>query len=383
MFFIFKRDSKKRNTLLKISSRHILFVCLFVFTLSGCTDDTDSNKLPLKDESNSSYQFNPGVYVEIPSLKGYTEKPFYVAKYEMKKDEKTGKAVSTAKGLPWVNITRDEAVAECKKLGKNYDLITNAEWQTIARDIELVNKNWHWHHARNIRIPDIDTYTCNRKEWTGKFDRKMKPIIRTIVQNGFECAMLGLPKNRQPFGINIGHSDGSSPKLLMAGDDKNPCFETEETCTDLTWNRQKRTFLLSNKEVLWDFSGNAGEWVKDETTSNFIGRGTSMEIIKLSSLKTKGSLTLDKTALEGTGYKFFGSSRTGYIRGYNTPEAQKGYWGLGFIVKTNEGGSAILRGGFYNALHSRAGIFMTYTGVPSNTKSEVYGFRCVRHKNEN
>ena len=35
-----------------------------------------------------------------------------------------------------------------------------------------------------------------------------------------------------------------------------------------TWNKQRRTHTLSNGEVIWDVSGNAWEWVKDDNSDS-------------------------------------------------------------------------------------------------------------------
>ena len=50
--------------------------------------------------------------------------------------------VSVPEGRPWRKIDRAQAIAECQSLGAGYDLTTNDEWQTIARNIELVASNW-------------------------------------------------------------------------------------------------------------------------------------------------------------------------------------------------------------------------------------------------
>ena len=60
--------------------------------------------------------------------------------------------LSVATGVPWRRITRDSAINKCQKLNRVYgipedstekfDLISNPEWQTIARNIEKQDANW-------------------------------------------------------------------------------------------------------------------------------------------------------------------------------------------------------------------------------------------------
>ncbi len=83
----------------------------------------------------------PENFIAVPSLSDYTTNSFCVMKYEAKNDG-SGGAVSQATGTPYVNINRSNAIAKCIELGENYDLITNDEWQSLARNIELIASNW-------------------------------------------------------------------------------------------------------------------------------------------------------------------------------------------------------------------------------------------------
>ena len=77
--------------------------------------------------------------------KGYTSRGFCVAKYEMKKNNNSAKAeaISQKRGMPWTRITQGQAIKACQYMGEGYDLITNEEWQTVARHIEKVTANWY------------------------------------------------------------------------------------------------------------------------------------------------------------------------------------------------------------------------------------------------
>ncbi len=168
----------------------------------------------------------PAGYVEVPPLAPYTQKSFCVMKYEAKTGSASVAATTAAAGTPVVSINRDNARASCKLNGAGYDLISNAQWQTIARNIADTPSNW-----------------------------------------GTE----GQPNATAAYGaaaLSHGHSDGIPNNALAANaDDTVACDGTEQTCSNTDWSSQRRTFYLSNGSVLWDFAGNVWEWVRDNNTT--------------------------------------------------------------------------------------------------------------------
>ena len=159
----------------------------------------------------------PDNFVAVPPLEGYTSQTFCVAKYEMKNDG-NNKAVSQAAGSPYVRISRDNSIRKCEEIGEDYDLITNNEWQTMIRNMELVGKNWQG---------------------------------GVVGSSG---------------GINAGHTDSNPSRVIPASsDDNEACAEKTPSCDRNTWRAGKRTHTLSNGEAVWDVSGNVNEWVKDES----------------------------------------------------------------------------------------------------------------------
>jgi len=172
----------------------------------------------------------PANYIGVPAQPPYTFRYFCVMKYEAKNDG-YGTAASVAAGTPWGNIPRttntpataaSSARTACQALGAGFDLISNEQWQTIARNIAGVASNW-------------STGTVGSGE------------------------------------LNRGHSD-SSPfgSLAASTDDVNGnCSGTGQTCSSTVWDSQRRTHTLSNGNVIWDFSGNFWEWVtNDNNVSN-------------------------------------------------------------------------------------------------------------------
>jgi formylglycine-generating enzyme required for sulfatase activity len=156
---------------------------------------------------------------------------FCVSKYEMKilGDNNGNQAYSAAfvadsrsSGTPWVNINRDQTITECQALG--YDLISNAQWQAVAREIELAQ-------------------------------------TAGVYLNWSSGSTSGANA------LNRGHSDSGPGNSLAASLDSDPCFGTGQvscannTNADFT---QKRTHALASGEVIWDVAGNVYEWVKQD-----------------------------------------------------------------------------------------------------------------------
>jgi hypothetical protein len=161
----------------------------------------------------------PTNYVPVPknTTVGMTA-DFCVSKYEMKCNNDatgaacTGSPVAMAANQPWVNITQGNAKAACSTLGGQYHLITNAEWMTLARNIEAVPGNWS----------------------------------SGAISSG---------------ALNRGHTDSAPTATLAASTDSSPCSGTGEICSTAVWHDQRRTHTLSNGHAIWDLSGNAKEYI--------------------------------------------------------------------------------------------------------------------------
>lgn len=119
----------------------------------------------------------------------------------------SGVATSQAVQTPWTSVSPTDAMTACQALGPGYDLIANNEWMTIARNIESVSSNF------------VSGY----------------------------------------LNAGISYMCDSTAEI------------TDHTCVALSLSHDfKRTHTLSNGEIIWDFSGNAREWVDwtIETPSN-------------------------------------------------------------------------------------------------------------------
>ena len=108
-------------------------------------------------------------------------------------------AVSRHDNLPWVNISQGEARGACQRNGENYDLISNSQWQAVARQIEGRRENW-------IEIDGV-------------------------------------------YGLKMGHVNDPSKTILEA-------FKDHSQGSD-------RALFISSDKVVWDLSGNVWEWTRD------------------------------------------------------------------------------------------------------------------------
>jgi hypothetical protein len=161
----------------------------------------------------------PTNYAMVPanSSLGITN-PFCVARFEMK--NVSNNATSQAASTPWVSISQTNAKTACTALNgvngvtNKYDLISNPEWMTIAREIEKTATNWS----------------------------------SGIVGTGM---------------LNRGHSDSSPFSALAVTNTDDPYIGTGNNSGQAAGSgwEQKRTHTLSNGQVIWDFAGNVYEWV--------------------------------------------------------------------------------------------------------------------------
>ena len=202
------------------NSLYIMLVFLLINSPLALSQISGTPPSSLKNEKPTSCTEN---FIFVPGLLPYTNKEFCVSKYEMKRSN-SGNAVSKAAGEPWVGITRQKAIKECRSLGSEYDLISNEQWQTIARNITSVPANWS----------------------TGQ------------VASGE---------------LNKGYYDGFSQSGLPASTDEltGNCYKTGKECSQNSWNTLRRTHMLSNGNIIWDFSGNVSEWISNDNQIDTAG----------------------------------------------------------------------------------------------------------------
>lgn len=173
----------------------------------------------------------PPNYILVPHLAPYTVRDFCVGKYENRVDPVSGAPLPSMTGTTVVNSTREVinypfnrgVRANCISQGPNFNLISNDQWQTIAKNIAGVGSNWS----------------------------------SGVAYDGE---------------LNRGHSDNSPPNTLQSSTDDDPCFGTGDTCSATVWHSQRRTHTLSNGNIIWDFAGNVREFV---TNTSSVSQGAN------------------------------------------------------------------------------------------------------------
>ena len=160
-----------------------------------------------------NYFICPENYIGVPKYEPYTYNDFCTMKYEAKhRDERSEseyrhvivRAESSSDGMPITRVSIEDAVRFCKENGPNFDLISNDQWQSIARNIEREDANWSF-NSTDVR-----------------------------------------------YGNRLNTGNITSVKVGGVEDE----LSLEE------WRQDKRSHRLSNGEYIWDFSGNLWELVK-------------------------------------------------------------------------------------------------------------------------
>ena len=274
--------------------------------------------------SNTQYPYNttfviqtncPANYVRVPKNPTVSsDEDFCVAKYEMANNG-SNSAISSQTSNSWTSITRDQSITACEAIGAGYDLITNAEWQTVARDIESAYSGGSY------------------LNWS----------------NGL---------NTGSNYLNIGNA-GSYSGLVPAAD-SSPCsgMAAYPNCANNTssdWEF-KRTHQLSNGGIVWDLGANYYTWVKDTNTANQGSAGFASQAPWNSGTQTKWGPAENYSSKNsgtygGLGYQYLNSS-------------------LGAITRGGVAGAG--GGGSYGGVFAAAFL-------PTSTSSSQVGFRCTWH----
>jgi hypothetical protein len=256
----------------------------------------------------------PSDYVLVPyDLTAGTNMDFCAAKFEMK--NVGGIATSQPSGSPWVNVTQTNAKSLCQSLGANYDLISNIEWMTIARNIDAQNDNW----------------------------------TDGISGSGI---------------LYRGHSD-NSPAALLSVSNVNDFYDGTGNSFG-SGTEQLRVHRLSNNEEIWDLSGNALEWVDwNINTSSKAYRSTdgvpTAAFIEFYDLDTNISSGNDMSTYTWEPYNL----NLGGIHGLGR-----------YYAGTAGTGGAAMRGGSYS-MTTNAGVYNLNVSPNSSSSYATTSFRCV------
>ncbi len=169
----------------------------------------------------------PAGFVPVTGNSALGTTDFCVMQYEARNVVGEARSNSSvASTAPWANIRADDAQDRCEFLSDSdfpgaFTLISNAEWMTIARDIEGTASNWSGGAVGSGHIPR-------------------------------------------------GHSDSSPNNALSISDTSDLYDGTGNNSGEVPGSgwEQRRVHTLSNGSVIWDFAGNVGEWVDWDASSD-------------------------------------------------------------------------------------------------------------------
>lgn len=247
--------------------------CIDSIGYSGIGDCSNYQCIPSSTSGISCYSLSQGGEW-IDSGLG-----FCVMKYEAK--EVGGLATSTPTGNPWININQDQARTACQAIGAQ--LITNAQWTTLARNIETTASNW---------------------------------------SNG----VVGSGVLARGWAASNSYGDSWTNSVVATSTGPLCLYNTGADACGSTGNHlYKRTHTLSNGQTIWDLSGNVWEWNNDTCSQTNWNNSTWIEWNDdaLSDYeKTNAGSLGNYTSANGAG-RYYGctANGNGFIRG--------GDWDLG------------------------------------------------------
>lgn len=272
--------------------------------------------------SSVSYQLIssicPNGYALVPGDSDLGTSDFCVMRYEAKNNSGP---VSQASGDPWVSINILDAKQKCLDLDQindKYDLISNEEWMTIARNVEGVSGNFssgimaRGHTANSSTNP---VYAPN-DSWTNT--------------------------------------------MFATSTDSSSVYNSDIDLFNSTGiHTYRRTLTLSNGEIIWDFSGNVWEWVDWE-------RNTGFQYPPLCNFST------------WTDFLNVIGNSCGLMDDDFLPSTydSNSYQGFGKFVAKNWPYTVARRGGHWNS-SSIGGAFALGLDLDHDDVNATVGFRCV------
>jgi Right handed beta helix region len=298
-----------------------------------CHQCSDSIVKPINTTVNESW-------ITVPADPSIGTPAFAVMTYEARRV--SDRPFSQSGGVPWVNISRDDASASCEDRGPEYHLVTQLEALAISRNIE------------RTAINDLDPLNSS-----------------VLFANGSTENEGGVSADDSPV--------VSSCNLSVSLSD--PQNALSPTCqlrasgyvgTGGSWGNQSwllRTHVLSDGEVIWDWAGNAWEWISASCMRNN-GSGCDNCYYGVTSDPmdwSNASIGSFERGVAGPSNAVFGvvngvGSYTGCLADYDS----------------------LVRGGYnltsaYPYVLSGDGIYALNMGLAPSDSRPYLGFRCVRN----
>jgi formylglycine-generating enzyme required for sulfatase activity len=278
-----------------------------------------------------------------------------------------------------------------------YQLITNAQWQTMAANITATAGNWSGGSVGNGRlarghtdnaITDPNQGLATGLSWSGS--NALAAASTDLSTSNWPWA--STPNASAEFAAGYRGTGNNSGQAMNSG------FE------------QRRTQYLSNGEVIWDVAGNVWEWVRYTQSDGVIDTGFTTPSGATNSASNYNSRYIPAQSnnfgstnwYEISNLNIFSSSFMCKLLGTDSACTGTGglnplwfqpsgsFWNntsgtfpsdfnLGRIYSVSAGASstyAVLRGGYWGD-YSDAGVFAAALNVGPTGAINVIGFRCA------
>jgi len=309
-------------------------------TVSGCGSNAVCHKCPNVAPKPIVTPINES-WVVVPADSALGTPEFAVMAYEAKLLD--GRPFSKPDGAPWTNANRVDARASCEDRGPEYHLVTSREALAISRNIERTAIN-NLVSTQNVTLFANGSAASNE----GKLAAAASPAVSSCN--------LSLPLS------DAQNAQSPTCQLRTTGYD-----QTGGSWANESW--RLRTHALSNGEVIWDWAGNAWEWVAASCLSN---NGSGCDGCYYGATASP----LD----------WLDSNITSFERGLAGPNSTS--LGIenntGTYVGCTKDYNSLVRGG-YNATVSSAtvlagdGIYALNMNLSQESQRPYLGFRCVKN----
>lgn len=262
----------------------------------------------------------PTGFIPVFGSSTYGTDDFCVMKYEAR--DVAGVPTSHETGTPWVSIWATNAKAECTEMntdlpgtGGTFDLISNDEWMTIARDAESIGSNWSGGTPGTGHMP-------------------------------------------QGWAANTSWGDAWTNSAVAPNSESSCLYNTAaNTCGASGDHKYRRTLALSTGEEIWDFAGNVWNWV------DWVKGGGSLDL-------GPTSCTAAWTELDNVSCGALDENRD--LRASNP--AYNSAQGVGQFYGGS--GGAARRGGRWNYGSVSGAFSLNLFNSASHSNTDI-GFRCV------
>jgi|GEM_PF-1395776 len=337
----------------------------------------------------------PPNYVGVAGNVFYGTSDFCVSKFEMKavtSNPTSGSATlanangnvghttswfpdSRPDGTPFVNTNQRQSVIMCDRLNPTadgtgpYQLISNAQWQTMASNIENVGGNWS------------SGSVGSGQNARGHTDNSISDANNNNTASGISFTGHNALAASSTDGTTVPWSFANSAAEFAAG--YRGTGNTSAQSVGSGWE-QRRTHYLSSGEVIWDVAGNVWEWVRFTQTEGAIDSGISgNDATHYNSRGVPQQPNIGSNWYELNSTSVFsdlgatGSLLSKWFAPNGTYSPNPSTFSLGRIyVSQNNTGNAVLRGDNWNDF-TNAGVFSSLlVSGPTDADNHV-GFRCA------